>query len=83
MVFSSEDAWRNHSVSCNEKKPFVCEVCHLGFSGENEMMQHKVEYHGNGQTMSMDLPLDVVKSELDNTSGGVLHNGVKVSCELP
>ena len=45
VIFDSENLWRNHSINCSEKKPFVCEFCHMGFSGENELINHKDEHH--------------------------------------
>ena len=45
-IFNSESLLRNHSFGCSEKKPFVYEVCHMGFTGENQLIQHQEECHG-------------------------------------
>ena len=83
------DLWRNHSLSCSENKPFVCEVCHLGFSEENEMIQHKGEHHDdignmidteNEQTLATsELHYDVRKFEGDKNK---MNLCVNVSSEL-
>ena len=68
MVFNSEELWRHHSINCSENKPFVCDVCHLGFNELDELNKHKEEYYGN--TLHMVVSEGIVKREPENKSEG-------------
>ena len=44
-VFESDYLLKYHSLTCNEKKQHVCEICHVLLTDESKIIEHKLLYH--------------------------------------
>ena len=73
IPFHTAELWRNHTVSCSEKKPFVCDICQLGFSQENEIIQHNEKHVcGIGRTITTETSTNFQEDNIAS-NGDILH----------
>ena len=51
-VFTSKQLFTEHCATCREKKPLVCELCHLLLKDVNELKEHKLIKHQDEHSLA-------------------------------